>query len=55
MMVRLALCSLLLSPFGFKSVTRFSPTPLGASPSQKPACGFPAQASSFGLLPGGIE
>jgi hypothetical protein len=50
-MFRLALCSPLLSPFGFKSVTRFSPAPLGVSLSQKPGYGFPARASSFDLLP----
>src|SRR5262249_48822346 len=52
---RSALCSPLLSPFGLESVTVFDPAPLCASPSQKPACGFPAQASSDGLSPDGIH
>jgi hypothetical protein len=52
---RSALYSPLLSPFGFESVTIFDPAPLCASPSQKPACGFPAQASSDGLSPDGIH
>jgi hypothetical protein len=52
---RRALCSLLLPPFGTGSVTIFRPAPLCASPSQKPACGAPAQASSHGPLPSGIE
>src|SRR5262249_30641494 len=45
---RCALYSPLLPPFGPGSVTVFHPAPLCASPSQKPACGFPAQASSAG-------
>jgi hypothetical protein len=45
---RSALYSLFLPPFGSGSVTVFDPAPLCASPSQKPACGFPAQASSDG-------
>src|SRR4029434_2592915 len=52
---RSALYSPLLSPFGLESVTIFDPAPLCASPSQKPACGFPAQASSGGLSPDGIQ
>jgi hypothetical protein len=52
---RSALCSRLLSPFGLESVTVFDPAPLCASPSQKPACGFPAQASSTGPSPNGIH
>src|SRR5438309_11097765 len=39
---RSALYSPLLPPFGPGSVTVFDPAPLCASPSQKPACGFPA-------------
>src|SRR6516165_2197967 len=39
---RSALYSPLLPPFGLGSVTVFDPAPLCASPSQKPACGFPA-------------
>jgi hypothetical protein len=54
-MFRRALCSLLLPPFGTGSVTLFRPAPLCASPSQKPACGAPAPASSHGPLPSGIE
>jgi hypothetical protein len=50
-MFRLALSSPLLSPFGFESATRFSHASLRASPSQKPACGFPAQASSLNHSP----
>ena len=45
---RSASYSLLLPPFGPGSVTVFDHAPLCASPSQKPACGFPAQASSAG-------
>ncbi len=54
-MGRSALYSLLLPPFGPESVTVFDPALLRASPSQKPACGFPAQASSAHLSPYGIE
>ena len=54
-MFRSALCSPFLSPFGPESVTLFDPAPLCASPSQKPACGFPAQASSARLSPNGIH
>ena len=50
-MFGLSLCSPLLLPFGFKSVTRFDSAPLGAFSSQKPACDFLAQDSSLGLLP----
>jgi hypothetical protein len=49
------LCSPLLSPFGLERVTVCDPAPLCASPSQKPACGFPAQASSCRPSPDGIE
>jgi len=49
------LYSQLLPPFGVGSVTVFDPTLLSASPSQKPAGGFPAQASSVSLSPAGIE
>src|SRR5215510_3497230 len=52
---RSALCSLLLSPFGLESVTVFDHAPLCASPSQKPACGLPTQASSYSLSPHRIE
>src|SRR5215470_14106326 len=52
---RSALYSPFLPPFGPGSVTVFDPAPLCASPSQKPACGFPAQASSDGLSPDGIH
>jgi hypothetical protein len=52
---RSALCSPLLSPFGIESVTGFDLAPLYASPSQKPAGGFPAQASSSSPLPDGDE
>jgi hypothetical protein len=52
---RAALCSPLLSPFGLESVTVFDPAPLCASPSQKPACGITAQASSCRPSPDGIE
>ena len=52
---RSALCSLLLPPFGLGSVTVFDHALSRASPSQKPACGFPARASSYGLSPIGIE
>ena len=52
---RSALCSRLLSPFGLESVTVFDPAPLCASPSQKPACGFPAQASSTSSSPHGVH
>jgi len=45
---RSALYSLFLPPFGSGSVTVFDHAPLCTSPSQKPACGFPAQASSDG-------
>jgi hypothetical protein len=45
---RSALYSLFLPPFGSGSVTVFDHAPVCASPSQKPACGFPAQASSDG-------
>jgi hypothetical protein len=45
---RCALYSPFLPPFGPGSVTVFHPALLCASPSQKPACGFPAQASSAG-------
>ena len=48
---RSALYSLLLPPFGLGSVTVFDPALLRASPSQKPACDFPAQASSARLSP----
>ena len=44
--LRSALYSLFSPAFRFKSVTRFDLIPLGASPPQKPARGFPAQASS---------
>ena len=50
---RSALCSLLLPPFGPESVTVFDPALVRASPSQKPACGFPAQASSAHPSPNG--
>ena len=43
---RSALYSLFLPPFGLGSVTLFDHAPLCASPSQKPACGMTAQASS---------
>jgi hypothetical protein len=52
---RSALYSPLLSPFGLESVTVFDPAPLCASPSQKPACGFPAQASSTSSSPNGVH
>src|SRR5262244_1637329 len=52
---RSAWCSPLLSPFGLESVTVFDPAPLCASPSQKPACGITAQASSCRPSPDGIE
>jgi hypothetical protein len=54
-MFRSALCSRLLPPFGLGSVTIFDHAALEVSPSQKPAVGFPAQASSWGLTPDGIE
>ena len=52
---RCALYSLLLPPFGTGSVTLFHHASLCASPSQKPACGITAQASSCRPLPDGIE
>jgi hypothetical protein len=52
---RSALYSPLLPPFGLGSVTVFDPAPLKVSPSQKPAGGFPAQASSYSRSPNGIE
>ena len=52
---RSALCSPFLPPFGPGSVTVFDPALLCASPSQKPACGITAQASSYRPLPDGIE
>lgn len=54
-MGRSALCSLLLWPFGLESVTIFDHVLLYASPSQKSACGFPAQASSYGHSPHGSQ
>src|SRR4029453_6353220 len=48
---RSAWCSPFLSPCGLESVTLCDPAPLCASPSQKPAGGFPAQASSARLSP----
>jgi len=45
---RSALYALFLPPFGSGRVTVFDHAPLCASPSQKPACGFPAQAFSDG-------
>jgi hypothetical protein len=41
----------LLPPFGFGSVTVFDPALSRASPSQRPACGTTAQASSYSPLP----
>ena len=52
---RSALCSPFLSPFGIESVTVCDRAPVEASPSQKPASGFPAQASSWSLAPDGVE
>jgi hypothetical protein len=49
------LYSLLLLPFSLGSVTRFDHAPLRVAPSQKPAGGFPAQASSRSLSPHRIE
>jgi hypothetical protein len=54
-MFRHSLFSLLLSPFSIESATSFSHALLITSPSQKPACGFPAQASSFGHYQTGIS
>src|SRR5215470_10367358 len=45
----------LLPPFGLGSVTLLHHALLCASPSQKPACGITAQASSCCPLPDGIE
>lgn len=49
--VRSAVYSRWLPPFGLGSVTVCDPALLCASPSQKPACGTPARASSHGHSP----
>jgi hypothetical protein len=54
-MFRLTLYSPLLSPFGTRECHKIQPCTIRSlPPPQKPACGFPAQASSFSLLPSSV-